>query len=156
MKTRPETEAVVATSPCCRRVRSVASGGQRACGLDRIGIVCESDGRGSRLFSCGSPEGPLVSRDEAESKPAGQTKAQFQKSWDAWKAWARCSDLRLRIIVLSFVRFNPPGALKPCGPRGLFICEAARPIPAPSPSAAPHPHLGRGSYQFPARAGPPV
>ena len=94
MKTRPETEAVVATSPCCRRVRSVVSGGQRACGLDRIGIVCEIDGRGSRLFSCGSPEGPLVSRDEAESKPAGQTKAQFQKIWDAWKAWAKLEEVQ--------------------------------------------------------------
>jgi hypothetical protein len=86
-------------------------------------LFCESDGRGSRLFSCGSPEGPLVSRDEAESKPAGQTKAQFQKSWDAWKggrSWKRCSDLRLRIIVLSFVRFNPLSASKPCGPRGAF------------------------------------
>ena len=34
------------------------------------------------------------------------------------RSWKRCSDLRLRIIVLSFVRFNPLGALKPCGPRG--------------------------------------
>ena len=65
----------------------------------------------------------MVSWDEAESKPAGQTKAQFQKIRDAWKrgrSWKRCSDLRLRIIVLSFVRFNPLGALKPCGPRGAF------------------------------------
>ena len=38
--------------------------------------------------------GPLVSRDEAESKPAGQTKAQFQKSWDAWKAWAKLEEVQ--------------------------------------------------------------
>jgi hypothetical protein len=37
---------------------------------------------------------PSVSRDEAESKPAGQTKAQFQKSWDAWKAWAKLEEVQ--------------------------------------------------------------
>ncbi len=35
--------------------------------------------------------GPMASADRAETSE--EAKAQFQKSWDAWKAWAKLEEI---------------------------------------------------------------
>jgi hypothetical protein len=71
-------------------------------GIDKDRAATPSTGADGRSVACGDPEslrwfwsltvnGPMTRSDRVATLE--EAKAQFRKSWDAWKAWAKLEEV---------------------------------------------------------------
>ena len=62
--------------------------------------------------------GPMTRSDRVASLE--EAKAQFQKSWDAWKAWAKLEEVPGEIVI-EWITFQPSLVPRPASPRGFSL-----------------------------------